>query len=306
VEEGLALHRRIGDERAVAVDLAVLGAVADTVGDYERARTVLEDAIPALERWGDRHLATLARYALALAAYGQGDLERAAAGLEEVVATSQAAGDLHHVALALTSLGLVRTDRGEHARAARCLREGLPAVRQIGTTERLAGWLACAATLAAERQLPTAAARLFGAAEPVREAVGSQYAYPGRTRFEQAQARVRRELGEAAFGAAWAEGAALAIDDALAEAMVVVEDPNPSVPLASSDPITTLTRRQRDVLRYLVEGATDREIARALSISPHTVGHHVSAILAKLGVETRRGARAYAARRPLPTSNGPR
>ena len=44
------------------------------------------------------------------------------------------------------------------------------------------------------------------------------------------------------------------------------------------------------MLRLLVESRTDREIAEALYISPRTVSWHVGAILAKLGVTSRRDA----------------
>jgi DNA-binding CsgD family transcriptional regulator len=57
-----------------------------------------------------------------------------------------------------------------------------------------------------------------------------------------------------------------------------------------------LTGRQVQVLGLLAEGLTDAEIAARLSLSAKTVGHHVSALLAKLGVGTRRQA-ATAARR---------
>jgi DNA-binding CsgD family transcriptional regulator/tetratricopeptide (TPR) repeat protein len=51
-----------------------------------------------------------------------------------------------------------------------------------------------------------------------------------------------------------------------------------------------LTNRQLEVLRLVVEGATNGQIAARLHISPKTVGHHVSAILQRLGVEDRREA----------------
>ena len=50
------------------------------------------------------------------------------------------------------------------------------------------------------------------------------------------------------------------------------------------------------MLGLLAEGLTDAEIAARLSLSTKTVGHHVSAVLAKLGVGSRRQA-AEAARR---------
>jgi DNA-binding NarL/FixJ family response regulator len=50
------------------------------------------------------------------------------------------------------------------------------------------------------------------------------------------------------------------------------------------------------VLELLVEGLTNAEIAARLSLSAKTVGHHVSALLAKLGVGSRRQAAAAARR----------
>jgi ATP/maltotriose-dependent transcriptional regulator MalT len=57
-----------------------------------------------------------------------------------------------------------------------------------------------------------------------------------------------------------------------------------------------LTSRQVEVLGLLAEGLTDAEIAARLSLSAKTVGHHVSALLAKLGVGTRGQAVAAAGR----------
>lgn len=48
-----------------------------------------------------------------------------------------------------------------------------------------------------------------------------------------------------------------------------------------------LTDRQLEVLRHLLEGRTNQEIADRLHVSPRTVEHHVTAILTKLGVSSR-------------------
>ena len=57
-----------------------------------------------------------------------------------------------------------------------------------------------------------------------------------------------------------------------------------------------LTARERDVLRLLVAGRTDREIGDTLSISHRTAMTHVSNILGKLGVESRTAAATLAIR----------
>jgi DNA-binding CsgD family transcriptional regulator len=65
---------------------------------------------------------------------------------------------------------------------------------------------------------------------------------------------------------------------------------------ASRAGLAGLTPRETEVLELIVQGATNAEIARALVIAPKTAGHHVSAVLAKLGVTSRRQAGAAAAR----------
>ena len=51
-----------------------------------------------------------------------------------------------------------------------------------------------------------------------------------------------------------------------------------------------LTAREREVLRWLGGGKTDRDIAHILIISPRTVHKHLQRIYEKLGVETRTAA----------------
>ncbi|ANB08716.1 hypothetical protein SAM40697_4759 [Streptomyces ambofaciens] len=75
----------------------------------------------------------------------------------------------------------------------------------------------------------------------------------------------------------------------------------PAAPADSADPAEALglTSRERDVLRLVAEGRTNRQIAETLFISPKTASVHVSNILAKLGVSGRGEAAAVAHRLAL-------
>ena len=61
-----------------------------------------------------------------------------------------------------------------------------------------------------------------------------------------------------------------------------------------------LTRREQEVLDLICAGRTNAEIAAHLVISTRTAGHHVSAVLAKLGVRTRHAAAMLATASPPP------
>ena len=114
-----------------------------------------------------------------------------------------------------------------------------------------------------------------------------------------------------AHPAAWAEGRTLSTDQVVALALAPEPDPNPEgaaggepsagPAVEAADPANPagLTPRERDVLRLLVEGKTDREIGDALFIGHRTVASHVSAILGKLMVESRTAAATKAVRQSL-------
>lgn len=65
-----------------------------------------------------------------------------------------------------------------------------------------------------------------------------------------------------------------------------------SAPQASSLP-GPLTSREHEVLRLIAEGHSNKVIARALALSPHTVKRHVANILDKIGVGSRAQAAAW-------------
>jgi DNA-binding CsgD family transcriptional regulator len=89
------------------------------------------------------------------------------------------------------------------------------------------------------------------------------------------------------------------------------EDPHPTLPrkrarVGWGDPgdvadesANALSLREREVLALLAEGASNKEIARALALSIHTVKFHVAALTEKLGARSRGEAVAIAIRAGL-------
>ena len=113
---------------------------------------------------------------------------------------------------------------------------------------------------------------------------------------------MRERLGEAAVATAYATGVASSLADAVAEALAapIAATNGAIMPAIGSPPSVPpgrhLTRREADVLRLLVAGQTDRQIAETLFITRKTASDHVGHILAKLGVPSRSAAAAVAVR----------
>ncbi len=87
--------------------------------------------------------------------------------------------------------------------------------------------------------------------------------------------------------------------EAVAAAAGIAADPGPFPSRLEPSELATrprLSARERDVLRLIVEGLSDGEIAESLAIGRRTVNAHVTSILNKLGVGSRTAAAAYALR----------
>ena len=111
------------------------------------------------------------------------------------------------------------------------------------------------------------AARFFGRAEAQRERTGTMVFEPARLGYEQAVAAARAALGDDPFQAAWDAGRSLPLADAIEMAANLRASPSPALDRAAApEPSSRLSAREREVLRLVVEGLSDPEIAEALSI----------------------------------------
>jgi DNA-binding CsgD family transcriptional regulator len=256
-EEALGLFREAGDLWWIAMSLSGLGFVAGRRGDYGRASTYLEEALLLFRQIGS---------------------EWGSAG-------------------ALAYAGWVALDAGHGARAVAFLREAIALYRRHGDRRAVAQWLYLLASVAAASGHADLAARLLGTVEALREPIGAVLLSPGAADYEQTVASLRAALGERDFDAFWAAGRELTIEQAIAEASDLSVGGLPVADTtAALDPAAAagLTPREREILRLLAAGKSNREIGDALFISPRTVQTHLASIFGKLGVSTRAGAVAYA------------
>src|SRR5262249_25199608 len=152
-----------------------------------------------------------------------GDYRGAAALMEQAQALAEELGANHVVAGALGAHGRIAHLWEDDARAASLLKQSLAVARESGSQFVIAYAIVGLACVAAGTGQFGPAARLFAAADHAQPGNATFRLTPlARADYERHLAATREALGEAAFAAAWAEGAAMALEQAAEEAEQVV------------------------------------------------------------------------------------
>jgi non-specific serine/threonine protein kinase len=280
--EALALWRSLDLPSDEAMALRVLGWVAYETGDAATCIQSVEASLALFRAVGHPSGVAGALGLWAQQVHAQGDDERALGA--------------YHEALQLwsridTRWGATRGPGGSTTAST------FPRWAGIDDRRLLVLALTGVAAIAADHQQGDQAAALIGAADARRDAVGMPMSPSVFVNHERTRERVRAALGDDRFVTHHAAGQTLLLADAVALALAITA-PEPtretSVPPPSTAP--GLTARQVEVLRLIVAGRSDREIAAALFIGHRTAQDHVSHILARLGVVNRTEAAAIAVR----------
>jgi predicted ATPase/class 3 adenylate cyclase/DNA-binding CsgD family transcriptional regulator len=256
---------------AVAVAALAAGDVAAARASSEAAWQLLRVTHPKLAA---AHGATYG----AQAALASGDLVVARRWADDAVAV---ANDWH-LSAALHIRARVALAEGEPIAAERDVRNALATAVGCGGYLLIGDILEVLADLAIDASNRQQAARLFGAAEAFRQRMSVARFVVNQAGYQTSVAALREAMGDNDFAAAWAEGAAMSTEEAIAYAQRGRgERKRPASGWAS------LTPAELDVVRLACEGLGNKDIATRLFISPRTVQAHLSHAYTKLGVASR-------------------
>jgi tetratricopeptide (TPR) repeat protein len=193
--------------------------VAYQQGEYDQAVAMFEEALALQRQLGDPWGATVSLNGLGHVAHAQGDVTRAASIFEESLALSRRIGNTAFIAMSLHGLGRVAHARGDGREATSLQQEGIQLSRGIGDAGLVVTGLEDFSWLTTACGDYQRAALLGGAAEAMREDLGMLLPGDQRAGHAEAVGAMRAALGEADFAAAWAEGRALPMDEAVALAL---------------------------------------------------------------------------------------
>ena len=219
-EESLAIRRQLGDRKGMAVSLNNLGNVAAVQGEFASARALYEECLVIWRELGDRWGMAASLNNLGNVDLDQGNFASAKALYEESVAISRELGELGGISNVLTNLGAVACEQGDYPAGRKLFEEGLVIRRELGDRLGIATSLDGFAVVIAALGKSLRAARLWGAAERLRQEVGSPMMPSEWHRRDRRVAAARVALADnAAFDRAWQEGRALPLEQAIELAM---------------------------------------------------------------------------------------
>jgi non-specific serine/threonine protein kinase len=315
----LAIARELDDKLQIAEALSILSQVVGTQGEYDSARSMMEEALEIYRELGDpfpiagtlHNLGEMARY--------QGDY----AGAEHYYRASldrfTEMGSKSGILFASTNLGHSLYHQGNRDKVAEAkaslvkavaLAQELEGVRMVAEAlTGLGGVILAELRLAGEvagndlRALEQAA-RISGLAAGLLERSGRHMVPATQADFDRNAATTRALLGDETFHVAWEEGRAMTVDQALELATREYgREAASSKPRGRGRPKMRaaggLTHRENEVAALVARGMTNAEIARQLVLSVRTVDMHVANAMQKLGVRKRTELAAWAVRQGL-------
>jgi non-specific serine/threonine protein kinase len=301
-EQALALFREDGNIDNIAGVLDNLGFVVQCMGDYDRAESLYHEALELFDQEDDAGGIALVYNNLGEVSLCRNDYTRAAAYFRDAVDVARQVGDKLTIVGALNNLGTVANHEGHYELAEDIFVDSLDMCQDLDNKQ---GIVECLEGLAAARVRsgapgggqPELAARLFGAAEALREKIATPVSPSKREERDRYVERARLALGEETFAALWATGRTMTLDAAIVRALEAVQEVMVGrLPGIMPDPpyAVELTRREAEVLSLAANGFTDAQIAEKLQLSTRTVNSHLHSTYNKLNVPGRGAAARWA------------
>lgn len=223
-EEAATIYRELGDKLGLDDVWGDLGLVAYLQNDFTAARKYLEESqarfheaasvpglVSALNRLGD-----LARC--------QQDYQQAEKLYSECLALYRDMGDKDEFPSLLHNMGYVARHHGNYSEAIALFREGLAVHHEMHNHAGIAECLAGIAGVLTSQGTARQGARLFSAAETLREESGFALWPADQMEHDYTLALLHQLLDQETLAAAWAEGGGMEIEHAITEAMADATD----------------------------------------------------------------------------------
>jgi predicted ATPase/class 3 adenylate cyclase/Tfp pilus assembly protein PilF len=218
LEESLALCRALSHSTGISSVLGDLGTLALRQGDFAAARHWFEESLEIEKSLSISGVAAHGLLHLGELALRQGDYEQARAYFEESLALWPESGQTLFGLWSLVNLGYVALRQGDAARAYTLFAETQQRFNETGSKIGVVYALEGLASLAVAQGWPARALRIFAWTDAMRTVIGERHPVE-QADVDRDVAIIRAQLDEATFAAAWGEGRAMTLEQAIVDAL---------------------------------------------------------------------------------------
>lgn len=285
--EAVSLAIRSGDQARVARTSLLSGLSKELYLGGDAAVDDLNTARAVAERCGDMELLAVCLTHLARRLLHRGLLAEAAGLLERAVPVLRASAPLAHLSAALMTAGALALERDDLPSAEEHFQEVLALPYPRGFHDGMLGLALCSVRANGFERALSLLATLEG-----RSPTALRLFPAWREHLAEARTIATRILPHARAAAALAAGRGLD----LRQSLTLARNDAPAVAATGDD---MLTAREWEVLRLVMEGLANTQIAHRMHLSVRTVETHIRSIRTSLGLRSRAHMAAWAARRTL-------
>jgi len=214
-EESLVIFQELDDKTHIAGALINLSSVVYYRGDIDSACRLLERSLTAYRDLGDGPGAARVLFNLGYLARMRGDYSTSRALLAESLDVFRILGDKTSISITLDELAHADMDCGDYESVQLLQLENLTICKELGDRPGVAGGLEGMAAALLGQELALKAARLWGAAEALRESIGAPLSADEFGKNERQVEQARLLCNSDAFAAAWEDGRSLSWEQAV-------------------------------------------------------------------------------------------
>ena len=213
--QSLAIRRKLEDKRNIASLLNNLGIIEQYLGERDQSRVLMEEALSIRRSIGDRGAIQNSLNNLGNLTREQGNFGEARRYLEEAAAISQEIGDRWAIANSMNNLANVVRSQGEYELARTLYEKSLAINIEMEDKWSIAYLFEDLGCLAAMQGQSERALTLAGAADRLREEIGSPLPPAERAALDETLEKARKKLDKSRQAVAWDEGKNMSLEEAV-------------------------------------------------------------------------------------------
>jgi predicted ATPase/class 3 adenylate cyclase len=221
MDEVLSAANESNDQYAIGMAYGMFGTRMIMAGkDDDESRAMVAKGLAALKNNQNRFGHTMVLFGIAMGARFNHHFDEARARFAPLIPVFHDMGDHHRTNMVRSEMAHMERLEGRHEKAEAMYRETILEWKRLGHRAAIANQLECFAFIAKAHERPERAAKLFGAAEALREKINIHMTDMERIEYEREVDDLKANTDGKVFTSVWAEGRSMTMEQAIQFALM--------------------------------------------------------------------------------------